>query len=131
MVALRTAVGVLALVWFGMGQRAEDGGDMTFFRPPPVPRALEVAAALLVAAALVREAVRLWRRPRRSPARLVAWGAAALLGAYVGFTLRVLSSLTAGANIGGGLLLLASPFVLLPLLATALAGEWRARRERD
>ena len=50
---------------------------------------------------------------------------AVVLGLLVGAAGRVLTAGVVGANIGAGLVLLASPFVLVPL-AVWLAARWRA-----
>lgn len=128
--ALATAVGTGAFVWLAMGDISEPEGYMSMFRPPLIPRATEVLGAVLVCAALVFHFTRI--RKIHDSAYNGMSAAAALIGMFLAFTLRVLSSLTVGANIGGGLLLLVAPFVLI-LLAVAVFRSWLriARRPVD
>lgn len=119
-------VGATALVWLAMGDISEPGGYMSMFRPPPVARPVEVVAAAIIAIALGVQFARI-RRRRMRPLTVMSVSAG-LMGMFIGFTLRVLSSLTDGANIGGGLLILVSPLVFIPLLVSTIVCWLRIAR---
>jgi hypothetical protein len=115
------------LAWWLIGDMSERGGYQPIL---PLPSSGEAAAlagvtGVLVALAFLRE---LWsiRRTGRVPGdarRLSAAGLA--LGTLTAFALRVLSAKTAGANIGGGIVMIYGPVLAVPLLVYAYR-RWRA-----
>lgn len=117
----------LLIAWWLIGDVSERGGYLQIL---PLPSSASVAAVaggigLLVAVVFVRElrTIRRTQGIRPEVTRLVASGAA--LGVFTGFVLRVLSSKTDGANIGGGMLMMFGPFVAGAVLLYAY-GRWRS-----
>jgi hypothetical protein len=112
----------MATVWFVLGDVSAQEGYLSLFRPPELPRSLELVLAVVLTVTIGVKLVAVRRLHVQGLLAMVLLAMA--IGAYVGFTLRVLSSLTVGANIGGGLLMLAAPFVLVPLaIATVICGR--------
>ena len=81
-----------------------------------VPAARLVPVGRSVAMPSVAE----WFRDRAATAALAAVG-----GVLVGAGLRVVTAKVSGANIGGALVLYVGPFVVVPLLALAVARATR------
>lgn len=108
--------------WFRIGH--EETGDDYLYRPIDLPAAIETAigatATVLVAVAVVV----LVRRIRSGSADSRWWRAtapSALAAAYIGFTYHAVTAPVSGANIGGTGLLMASPVMVLPLMAIAIS----------
>jgi hypothetical protein len=134
--AALAVVPLLAAVtaWWLLGDLSEPGDPQLhdhLFHPPTISRGVErvvgASATVLLMAAAMGVAVG-WRRgllsreDRRAATPLVA---AALL---IAFAERVLTAGVSGANIGGGMVLLAGPFVLVPVLAVSAVRWYRLLR---
>ena len=117
------------IAWWLIGDLSEEGGYLQIL---PLSQSPEVAliagvTGILVALLFCRE---LWamRRRRggripRDASRLAATSAA--VGVFTAFVLRALSMKADGANIGGGILMMYGPVLVLPLLVYAYR-RWRA-----
>ncbi len=117
----------LLVAWWLIGDVSERGGYMQLL---PLPASATVAAVagvlgILVAVVPVRELRTIRRTQPVGPeiTRLAVSGVA--LGLFTGFVLRVLSSKTDGANIGGGMLMMYGPFVAVGVLFYAYR-RWRS-----
>lgn len=116
-----------------VGDLSEPGGYQRILTPPELGARAAHGVAVVTVGVLVAGTVAVvaaWRdrtldwRDGRAALPLLAAG---VLGAVGG---RVLTAASYGANIGGGMVLLAAPFVLLPLLVAGARGWRRARRRR-
>lgn len=138
---MRRRPGVIGLVglvaagpvatWWLTGDLSEPGGYQRIVAPPELSERAALSTAVVSVAVLVASTtvvVAAWRdgqldrRDGRAALPVLAAGVLAAVGA------RVLTAETVGANIGGGMVLLAGPFVLLPLLVAGARGWRRARR---
>lgn len=120
---------VLALpvvTWWLIGDLSEDRGEDYIVQAPDLPTAVDVALVLTAVFSIVFGTVLLGspagRRHVRS-AELKATVPLVLLGVFVGAGGRVLTARVGGANIGGGLVMLAAS-VVLPLLIIWGAAQW-------
>jgi hypothetical protein len=125
---LAVAAGGL-LTYAATGEISEPGGQDVVLSLPQ-GRAVPAVLGLVALVLLVGHLVVRWRLPVPLPRE--AWYLLALsiaAGIGLGFALRVVSARTDGANIGGGLLMLSSPFVAVALLA--IARRWWAALPPD
>ena len=117
----------LLIAWWLIGDVSERGGYLQILALPSSAAVAAVAGVIgmLIALTVVRELRTIRRTQPIGPdrTRLAASGAA--LGLFTAFVLRVLSSKTYGANIGGGMLVMFGPFVALAVVLYAY-GRWRS-----
>jgi hypothetical protein len=121
-----------ALAWWLIGDVSEVGGYMQIVPDPPISGMQTAVVGVIGLAGVIAAIGQLidWYRQRLLPAaglRLTALGFVTGIGLAVAG--RILSSKTAGANIGGGLIMMAAPFVAIPLGA-AVVKQWKALRLR-
>ncbi len=126
LLALSTAV----VVWWMIGDLSEPDlfAPDYMFEPPRIAGTVEdaigivgsiVTTAILIV--LLRAlASRITRRQFAATVPVIA------LGAYVGFSWRVMTAAVSGANIGGGLLMLVA-IVFVPAMAFLAQLLWRVR----
>ena len=104
-----------AITWWLTGDQSEAGGaDPILHLSQRGDVSLAIGVVGFVVAMLM--APRVWnavRAANNARAAMKASVAAAALGVFLGWSLRVLSALTNGANIGGGMIELASPFMVI------------------
>jgi hypothetical protein len=120
-----TAVAVLvaavaAIAWWLLGDLSERGGEdvvLKLSQSVGVARVIGIAGCVAVAV-LARPVAREIRADGPPAVRLAI--AVVLSGAFAGFTLRVVSGRTNGANIGAGLLVF-----VVPMFAAWLLVAWR------
>lgn len=128
-VALVVAAPVVA--WWGVGDLSEDvdpnHADYAM-RPPPLSGSAELclgaAASVVALVALAALAV----ATRRGLVARRWWGFVlplVAIGVFAGIGYRVMTAAVIGANIGAGLVIVFSPFVVIPALALS-ATSWRA-----
>ena len=129
LVALTVVAVVLATplaVWWIVGDISEVTGPYAdyLFEPPSISRAIEtslgVGAVLAVAASA---ATLMWahRRQGFSRRRVLSVVCLLLVGVIAGYGYRVLTAGVSGANIGGGLVLLFGPVMIIGLVIAAIA----------
>ena len=117
-IAIACLVALPVAVWWVLGDLSEQDGYLRIAEPPPVPSALEnVIGLAALCAALVTLAVLMSSKDDRDRERRwrPVFGAFLTLGVVIGFGSRILTAQTVGANIGGGLFLLAAPWAALGL----------------
>jgi hypothetical protein len=129
-------VGVLAAAasWWGVGDQSEARDAYNRMIDPPrlaasTETTLGSAAATALVAVIVVMAVSTWRR-RLDPSW---WGVVApviLLGIYAGWSYRIVTAAVHGANIGGGMVMIATPFVCVVLGGRSVT-SWRRIRGRS
>ena len=112
------------VTWVAIGDLSEpDLADPDYFlRPPTIEPAIETAAGWVSAAVIVGAVVAFvagHRFGRLTVRQTLALVPTLLIGAFIGMAGRVLTAGGVGANIGAGLVVMASPFVLAPLAAMA------------
>lgn len=117
--AIAFAAGLVT--WWLAGDLGEVGGDHSWrFRfGDEHPRLLAATGSALAVLAVVVVRRTWW--PRAGLRGLRPVGFAAVAGVVVGYSARVMTAATAGANIGGGMVLLVAPFVVVALLAQAVS----------
>jgi hypothetical protein len=130
MIAISLLVGSAALAWWLIGDVSEIDGYMQIVPEPPlsgVQTAVVGVAGLTGVIAAGTQLVDWYRRRLLHPAGLALAGLGFVSGIGLAGSGRILSSKTVGANIGGGMIVLAGPFVAI-LLAVLAIREWRALR---
>jgi len=112
------------VAWWLVGDLSEPDGEDTIMRLPFAERnAWQVGLiGLALGSVVATDAARNWRRGRGAAAT------AATAGALTAAGLRVVTARVVGANIGGGFVILAGPFVVVPLLAVAVAWAMAAAK---
>lgn len=125
------------VVWWLLPDMSAEGGTDHIVEPPDIPDAVRLtiglgaSAMLVVGGAVVFSPTgRTLRRPGDAPTVIPLM----LGGAYVGFTYRAATAAVIGANIGGGMFIMAG-MILVPTLVlystvTAAVNAWRRRRTR-
>ncbi len=113
--------------WWLIGDVSERGGYLQILPLPLSAKAALIAgvAGILLALVFLRElwTMRLGEGIPADARRLAAAGVA--LGVLTAFVLRVLSSKTDGANIGGGMLMILGPMLAVPLVVYAFR-RWQS-----
>ncbi len=115
------------IAWWLIGDVSERGGYLQILPLPLSGKAALIAGVIgiLLGLLFLRE---LWAMHRGdgipTDARHLA-AAGVALGVLTAFVLRVLSSKTDGANIGGGMLMILGPLLAVPLLFYAYR-RWRS-----
>ena len=101
------------------------------FRPLDIPGPVELVLGLVATAAVLGSVWVLVRAFHRGEVDR-AWSPVvvfpAVAGVVAGFSWRVLTAGGIGANIGGGLILLGAPFVVVALITATVASGSAARR---
>jgi hypothetical protein len=130
------AVGTLvlatpAVTWWVLGDLSEDVPDPDYmYRPPRLTDGQELAigiAGTAVALASLVVVIGALRRRVVTPGEVMSAVPLVLAAAFCGFAWRVVTAGVIGANIGGGMVLLVGPFVLLGLAGWSFFW-WRSAR---
>ena len=123
---------VVAAAWW-IGDLSEDVPDPDFmFRPIELPSKVSLAVGLIATAVCVVGVVagvlltRSGGPGRRTVVVLVPW---LVLAMYLGYGYRVTTAGVSGANIGGGLFVMAT-FIAVPVAVGASVAVWRTTRQR-
>jgi hypothetical protein len=128
--AAHVAVGGSALaVWFLVGPLAEQGGTDYILRIPKLNRTVELALGLVAAGIALVSVAMVWRR-RDLLVRAGWWrvyGRCSLAGIVIALSARIVSAASAGANVGGGIVMFGYPLPLAYSLEHAVR-EARAIR---
>jgi hypothetical protein len=130
------AVGLLvlatpAVTWWILGDLSEDVPDPDYmYRPPRLSDGQEMAigiAATAVALVSIGVVIAALRRRAVTSGEVLSAAPLLLAAAFCGFAWRVMTAGVIGANIGGGMVLLFGPFVLIGL-AVWSGVWWRSAR---
>ena len=116
------------LSWFVVGDTSEANGVDHMFRAPDLPAAVQLVIGLAAVGLAVTGAVVVVAGLHRGLVNTREVFAAAPLvaaGVFVGLAARVMTAGVIGANIGGGLVLLFGPFVVVGLVALSVF-VWRS-----
>jgi uncharacterized membrane protein YfcA len=121
------------VTWWAVGDLSEDVTDPDYlFHPLPLGPGAELAiglAATVVALGAVVVLAVAARRRQVDRRWLAVLGPLLAAGALCGFGWRILTAGVGGANIGGGMVLLFGPWIVLGLVAGA-AWQWHSIRRR-
>ena len=113
--------------WGLVGDVSEPGGYLRILPAPELSRPVELGMGVVGAAVVLAILALLWRSSWRRPLPKHASEIVLILtvlGVLTAGAGRVLSSRTDGANIGGGMILMVSPFALIGILVVLVRG-WR------
>ena len=127
LLGLVSGVSAAAATWGLVGDVSEPGGYERILPAPELPRPVELGMSVVGASVVLAILALLWtssqRRPLHKHSREIVL-TLTVLGVGTAGAGRILSSSTYGANIGGGMILLVSPFVLIGILVV-LVRRWR------
>ena len=120
------------VTWFAVGDTSENVADPDYmFRPPALSGAEELSlGGLAVGMALAGMAVLILAVTRRVVTNRELLFALPLLfaGVFIGMGARIVTAGVIGANIGGGIVVLIGPFVVMGLVLLS-AVLWRRRTD--
>jgi hypothetical protein len=127
---LAPLVAFALLGWWLVGDVSEPGGDDFILQLPFAERhavALGLAG-LVVATGWAVDFARVWLRFQHRNQALWLSGIGVNAGVLAGIGMRVVTARVGGANIGGGLVILATPAAGLGLLVVTSLLSWRIAR---
>ncbi len=109
------------MIWGGLGDLSETGGDRRLLAAPDLSRTAEIAMALLGTAVVLAILSRLWhsRESLRKEVREIV-GFSLLSGFLLAVGCRIVTARAVGANIGAGLIVMIAPFVAVALLVVVV-----------